>query len=534
MLKNKILIGVFAFILLLIVGVLATEWYLDKKLDKALRTDLERQLGKEYDIEFDKASVSLFKNEVRINNLSFTRKDKLEKDWVFTAGDVNFVGFHGFAFLMGKGLGVDSIILLDPNIDMNRFIFSKNQADSTNTHSKKKTENPKLDSLKISIGAIKCSRGNVNYNPDGPEKLTASFDFLIKDLDFEGKLKNIETLWDDSGLILSNVTYQFPDSVYKITVDQIDLSLEERDIELTRFSYYSNLSEVAFPRHFGWRKSKLKIDIPKLSISRPKDFSDSLLVISKMQIDSLYFEIHKNLSYPWPDRVTKLPQEFFANMDIPIRVDSIAFKNSAFKFIGVFDGRPSELEFSDIRGSLTGFQNIDTSGKLLTFNANAIFMKETEVDFQTIYSYGKYSPFSLNAKIGATKLSFMSDFLQSVAGIRIASGEASKLEIAMSGNEFGQQGHVDFYYTNLKVDAVDKDSGEKKWLLNVVADLARGVLFWKANPNTEKFRRGEFSGKRTLYKAFASQWIDGLFDGIIQSVSKIDPDKVRLKKDKKR
>ena len=104
----------------------------------------------------------------------------------------------------------------------------------------------------------------------------------------------------------------------------------------------------------------------------------------------------------------------------------------------------------------------------------------------------------------------------------------------MTGNTYGEYGYVDLHYQNLKIQAVDKETGEKKWLLNAVADIASGLFFWKENPENKKFRRGEFSKERTLYKGFASQWIEGLFDGLLHSVAKIDPSKVNLKSDKKK
>lgn len=535
--KKKILIGLGIVILLLIGAVIGLEAYLNKKLDDALRHDLDYQLGYAYDIDFVQASVSLFKNEVNIKNLSFARHGGEDYDWIFTAARVEFSGFRGVDFLLGKGFGVDTIVLLEPAIDMKRFVFSDNKSDSTQS---KSTREPKpgkenADSLKISIGGIVCRGGILNYDPEGPEYLNCNFDFGLRGIEFEGKIKNVEKLWDESSIVITDANYQFADSVYVIKVDEINLSDFEEDVLISNFSLASNFSKADYPKHFGWRKSRLQIDIPELSFSSPKNFNDSLLVISHVNIDSIYFEIHKDARFPFPDRVTKLPQGPVANLPFPVRVDSINFKNSEFKFIGVFeDNNKLEIYFNDIEGALTGFQNIDTTGSMFAFHADAKFMGESSFAMNTTYNYGNLDPFKLQASLGKSKLFFISDFLQGAAGIRISDGEISELKLNMTGNTYGEYGYVDVHYNNLQIEAVDKDTGEKKWLLNVVTDIARGLLFWKENPDSKKFRRGDFSKERTLYKAFASQWIEGLFDGLVHSVSKIDPSKVTPKKDKKK
>lgn len=531
MTRNKILPGVLIAVVLLIVGIIGLETYLNKKLTDVLKNKLELQLGYEYDIDFNGLSVSLLQNELSINELSFSKSFGNERDWNFTAGKVEFSGFRGISFLLGKGFGVDSIVLLEPNIDIHRFSFADFKRDTTATGEPIK-KNQNADSLKVSIGAINCRKGSLNYDPDGPEQLTCNFDFLIKDIQFEGKLKNIEKLWDESGILLTDARYQFPDSVYAVTVERIDLTQSDSDISISNFALESNISKADFPKKFGWRKSRFAAHAPILTVNRPKNFSDSLLVISELNLDSLYLEIHKDARYPWPDRVTRLPQEAIASIKMPIRVDSINFTNSSFKFIGIFDSNvPSEIDITEINGSLAGFQNVDTlTGDLFTFQASSVFMGATSLNMQTTYTYGKDDPFKLTAQVGETRLNFMSDFLQGVAGIRIDEGVVSNLELYMTGNKYVETGYIDFYYTDLKITAVDNLSGEKKWLLNAVTDIARGLLFWKENPDSKKFRRGEFTEERTVYKGFPSQWIEGLMAGILSSVAKIDPSKVKLKK----
>src|SRR5688572_10451570 len=107
MVKNKILLGILIAIILVLGGLIGLETYLNNKLTDVLRHKIELQLGYEYDIDFADLSVSLIENELSIDQLIFSKSGGDEKDWIFTAGKVDFEGFRGFSFLLGNGLGVD-------------------------------------------------------------------------------------------------------------------------------------------------------------------------------------------------------------------------------------------------------------------------------------------------------------------------------------------------------------------------------------------------------------------------------------------
>ena len=524
--RNKKWIIIIISILLFLGFTLGGAQYaINNKLNDLLQHKLPEQLGNGYRIDYKNCHFSILNNKLSLNDLRFTKAGRKKYEWTFTASDVDFKGFRAVSFLLGKGFGLDKLVIEKPALNL----MHVQKSDSTHTNSTKSSQ--KIPDVKISIGAIISKNGTFNFDPDGPEEFSCLFTFTLNEIDFKGKLKNIEKLWDNSEVNLQKCHYQFSDSTYFVNVDEVDLPKAGSEISIDNLRFQSNLSKQAFPKKFGWRKSRFDISTPHIQIARPKNFDDSLLVISKIKVDSLNFELHKDSRYPWPDRVTELPQEGIKNISMAIDVDSVLCSNSHFTFISVFeDGAPSRLDFSDITASLSGFQNIDTTKAAFTFNTNASFMKTTNVETEIKYMYGKNDPFECSAIMGKTKLGFMSNFLQSAAGIRIEDGSVEKLELHMNGNKYGEQGYVDFYYNDLDIKAVNKETGEKKWLLNVAADLASGVLFWKKNPDNKNFRRGEFQKSRTVYKGFPSQWIEGLFAGILDSVSKIDPVKFQQKK----
>lgn len=93
------------------------------------------------------------------------------------------------------------------------------------------------------------------------------------------------------------------------------------------------------------------------------------------------------------------------------------------------------------------------------------------------------------------------------------------------------------YFLNRKVDMVLKEKVNEALGGNYNFDYAGSRINFFGNhvfltrinihKNNGKFRRGDFYLERDVRKGFPSQWVDGLLEGILQTVSKVDPAKVR-------
>ncbi len=522
--KKKLFIIIGISLLAILITLAVSRYALDRKLDDYLQNELEMQLGENYNIAYSGLKLELLGNSLKIDSLIFIKKGDSLNDIFITVKRLEFYGFRPLTFLVQNDFAVDSISLLEPSIGVRNFQFgeSKNREEGKVKPDKKKRG--------FKVGRISSKDGKFKYDPDGAEKLTCAFNFAINKIAYQNELVNVKTLWDKSELYIAGVDYLFPDSVQSIEIERILLERNESEIQCGGIHYFQTLDKMEFPEFYGWRKARLDVSVGKLTLARPENVTDSLLIISKISLDSVDFKIHKDARYPWPVRVTKLPQEPIASIPKSLKIDSVMISNSRFFFEGIFgsNSAPALFEFTHLNGMVAGIQNVNKAEPTFTFRATGDFMDKTPVTAFVQYEYGENDPFTLKASMGASELYFMSDFMQKMAGIRVESGKIDSLQFQLSGNKYASQGYMDLYYENLDLLAVKKKTGEKAWFKDLLADVLEKLVFWRYNPEGKNFRRGEINKERNDYKGFASQWIDAIIEGLIQSIAKIDPGKVNF------
>lgn len=517
---------VIAIVIAALLGLLwGGQYFLNRKVDKALKEKVNEALGSNYNFDYSHSRINLFDNRAFLSGIEIRRTNETPEDWFISLERIEVKGFHWLSLLRNNRITLDSVLLINPDVHMNRW---KQSEEDEQSEKPARTGSPP----EVIIKGIRTEGGKFNYDPDGPEYIRCDFDFKLNDIDYAGKISDLIPLWYTSSIHLSGLEYQAADSMNIISAERIEMSKADSTLTIFGTSLKPNLGKVEYGNYYGWRKSRWQAEIDTIEIARPVNFTDSIGFIPRIRVAGVKSGFDKDLRLPWPDRVTKMPQPAIAGMDIPLQIDSIIMERGDLVINTIQDeGREAKIAFHQISASLTNIKNTKKDSTCFVFDAKGNLMGAAPIGLYLDYQYGKESPFKATGFIGGTNLNFADDFLRKAAGIKVASGQLTRLEFRMNGNEHGEGGHVDFHYQDLKLAAIDKETGETKVLLNLVAELARGFLFWKDNPNNGKFRRGEFYLERDVRKAFPSQWVDGLLEGILQTVSKVDPTKVRFNKE---
>ena len=514
-----------AVIIAILLGLLwGGQYFLNRKVDKVLKEKVNEALGGNYNFDYASSRINLFENHAFLTRIKIHKNSEMPEDWSISLERIEVKGFRWMSLLRDNRIALDSVVLINPEIRVNRFRDSEEEEQSAKPPSEGSPP-------EVIIGGIRTEGGEFRYDPAGPEYLECEFHFKLNDIDYAGQIANLIPLWYTSSIHLANLEYQTPDSMNVISAERIEMTESESTLTLFETTLKPNLGKVAYGNYYGWRKSRWEAKIDTVEIARPVNFTDSIGFISRIRVAGVRSGFDKDLRLPWPDRVTVMPQPAIAGLAIPLHIDSISVERAQLIINTIQDGgREAKIAFHQVSASLANLKNTKEDSTCFVFDATGSLMGAAPVGLHLDYQYGDKEPFTASGFIGSTNLSFADEFLRKAAGIEVASGQLTRLEFKMNGNQHGEGGHVDFHYEDLKLTAVDKETGEKKVLLNLVAELARGFLFWKDNPNNGKFRRGEFYLERDVRKAFPSQWVDGLLEGILQTVSKVDPAKVRQDK----
>ncbi|MCA1763185.1 MAG: hypothetical protein ABR574_06550 [Cryomorphaceae bacterium] len=524
--KKNFLIALSVFVILAGTA-FGSYYFIESKIDHFLKSEIRKKLGDEYTFDYQATEWSVFESSVAVKELLLEKKSSVASNWKVEVDLAEMFGFKPLVFLKENAFRVDSVLIGSPEIKITNF-----NNGGRNKESKVADGEP---SAEISFGKISLTEGRLTYNPEGPENLQTGFEFETTDLTIDqDQIGNILT-WKDARVSLNDIRYHFSDSIYHAEVDRITYSSQNEEFSVLNTKLKSNLDIAEYSRQFGWRKSMFTAEIPEITIEKPINFGDSLGFIPKIHIHKPSVSLKKDLRFPLPDRITDLPQKLISNLSPCFQVDSVEVTDGEFA-VGLKhdNGNETELSFSDVYANLTKIQNIKPALPAFVFNAHAIFMDEAELTLTTSYDYGDLEPFTISGKLDAVSLTFLDEFLNSSAGIELKEGALHELEFEMNGNTYGVSGTVDMEYSNLSLNLVDKETHEKRKFLSKVADLLGGLIFWKENPDNNEFRTGVIEMERDARKGFVAQWVDGLLDGMINSILRIDREKIEKAQEKRK
>ena len=524
---NKYLkIGLIALVLI-VLGAIGLNYYVNTQLDDLMKSRINQELGSDYEFDFGKSRLNLLGNDFRIFNLAVSRKEADSLRWTFTANSIQLSGFKPFEFLFNDFLATDSIVVNGPDLKV-FHIGKKDRKKKAENQNPKEKSSKSIDELKFKIAHIGIHNASVNYDPPGPEEFRSKLNILIREIEFEGRILEMVDNLNLLHIEFPRLAYTTPDSVYTITTDLLEISKGKNFTSLTNFKVQSNLSPTEYDRQVHWKKPLFDIEAAKIDMAKPELLEDSVWSLSWVEVQRPTVLISKDNRFPLPDRRTDLPQTGLQNMKIRFKVDSLKIDSGKVELVNVLDGNSeSEIDITGIQGILTSVQNYDFSQPAFHLDAEAEMMNKAGLHVNIVYNYGDENPFTVKGHLADTKLEFMDSFLQKHLGITVSEGKLDRLDFNMNGNENGIGGTVDFRYSNLQIHMVDKETGKDKELLNFISDAAGGLIFWKNNPTNEKLRTGDFYVQRDVRKGFISQWVDGIMQGILITVSKVDPGKIK-------
>ena len=511
---------------LFVVGMFyGSKLFIESKIDSFLKKEINQKLGKGYSFTYHDSQWKVFDGSISVIELVLEKKSSDSSEWKVEVEQTEMFGFNIIPFISKSIFRVDSVLIYSPNVKITNF----NSRESK--HRASDVESDKI--LKITFGKISLQKGILLYDPGGAERLETKLNFETTNFSIdEGAIGNVLT-WQNAEVILQDINYQFRDSIYKATIDQLSYSSKSGEFTLLNSHLSSILNITDFSNYHGWRKAMFTADVPKIVIHKPVNYTDSIGFIPKILIVSPHLCLEKDLSFPLPNRITELPQAFLSNSSVCLGIDSVQVLDGHFKVeITHQVNSKSKLIFSHIDARLVGIQNTNPQDAAFNFQADAQFMDKASLRLETSYNYGSLNPFMVSGKLETISVTFMDEFLRRSAGVELADGTINELTFDMKGNTFGVSGAVEMYYNDLELKIVDKNTKVEKKFLSKMAELFGGLIFWKDNPDKNQFRKGTIENERDERKGFVAQWVDGLLDGIINTILRINPEKLEHTKQK--
>lgn len=495
-----ILVGLLSFFLILGFGL---SFWLSSFLKTTLNTNPERK----YDIIFEDLSISLFRSSIELK--------KLEINPLNTKGEASIInasvekaeirGYSIWEFVISRRLTIAEFSFVKPE-------FRLTHNDTISSHSKSSKPFQSLFGDVVSRGKIK------NFSiQDGKAEYFIQGDSLRRIGGFKEMNLQATGLETDSAMIghsipfqLDNVHTSFKDLNYQVADDQnlrlgsfeFDFKTGELNLKDFSLSYDKPWQEIAKSKTF--QQDIIDFHMGSLSISKLNTSSrlyDSLLIIAgSVSIDSLVFNDGRDKNIPRPkDELKKDFTALLNALQFPLEVDSLFIRNSKITYSEIEKGNtePGVLVLEDLNGLIINLASIDSVEKKspLDIHIKAKLNGKGDLELKLLENYQSNS-FEVDLSLGAMEMKDLNPTLINLAGIAIEAGQLMELSLEMEAGPTSSDNHFLMEYRGLKMDLLNEED-KKKGFLSSVANLA----IHKENlPENKHYKTPSYSTKRNIYR----------------------------------
>lgn len=501
--------------------------YLNTHLEDLLREQIELHTEKDLDIKFSSISINALTRSAGIDEIEVSRSDSGIVAWSGQIEELVIKHISVISLLRGEGVKIDSIVLNGVNA-----VFHENP-DMANEKVTVSEENQTKSKLPVQVHGIRISSGKFDYNPTGPAEASGRFSFSLSGFRRDSSAAiDLKTAFLNSQFNIHLDKLISKDSLYSVDIRSIRKTLGDT-VFIDSLSLAPAQTLEAFTQYYGWNKGMLAVNIPKIKTRIDLAGFPDFIEIPLCSVEQAQLCVDKDSRWPFPNRVTLMPQEMLSELPFKFRLDSLTITEAKVNVSLIQEnGKKASFNIQNVEATVA-VQNINESEPALSVSTRQSLMGRASGSIETTYHYGDNSTFEYSLVMENSKLNFMSEFLQKAVGIAITDGQLNHLNLDMTGDKYGCRGELIFEYSDLSIAAVDKETGKEKKMLNALADILGGLVFWKDNPVHNEYRTGTFKVERDVRKAFMAQWFEGLEAGLINVVAKIDPLKVRSKKKRK-
>lgn len=500
--------------------VIATGYFASGYIAEKIRLGIDDSLKDGARFDCAEIDVNVFTGKVRITSPLLAYDDSAGAQWSFSADAIS-VDADLFRFVKGNSRASFSSV----EIDIPRGRIERERPDF-NVFRKTGGAGEAGLFRYFETESFSVSAGYLDYFSDKPGGADMRFSAQGKGLLYDIKTGTFKR--EKYALRCTDLSYLTADSTYRLSAVSAILRSEAPEAELLNLRMTSVYDKEEFHARQSTRKSRHEISVQRISIFNPKADDEGRVTLHRVHLDRPAFEISRDNQLPLEDRTTLLPQEMLAQIDTRFHLDSLTLLKGSLsvEIYNKYFDEPAILNFAQINAEITDVQNDNLNAPAFTARAFGIFENETETSLYTRYDYGPNSPWELKLSGSTLDLENISPLLKGASRIEILSGKMTSLSVAMHGDKHRTEGDMDFRYRNLSVNLSEKEGRNPSKLRDFFTKKI-GSLFYRDEITSEK--GGEaitFEMERDVRKDFTGQWLDGILQGSLETVVKVDNGKV--------
>lgn len=330
---------------------------------------------------------------------------------------------------------------------------------------------------------------------------------------------------------VNNYKIATPDNLYEAQVDKIYFSTAKRNIVLDKVSFLPRYNKTLFYKKRGTAGDIFSLKFKKIAINGidlQRFLRDQKLYAGSLDLDKADIEIYNNKAYKGRKTVKlgKDPHQALQQVALDMKLNRLNIKNSSiiYKEANAKTGFTGEISFKNTSGYILNMTNDAPAKKLNKYmraHINTRFMNAGNLNVN--FKFDLTSPtgaFNYNGTLGKFDGRVLDKLVKPLALVHVKSADVQKLHFNVNASNYAGKGQLEFYYKNLNVDLLKKETGVRK-LQNqgLISTIANTLVIKDDNPDSKgRFRPGPINIARDPKMSFFSFLYKALLDGLKPSV----------------
>lgn len=491
--------------------------FLSIHYEKIVRKKINENLPAEWAVEFSSFQIKLLNRSVEIKNLKLTHTPdttRIVKNTV-EIRKIAITGIHLIELLRNGAFVINETTFDQGVVNFHRLTKKKDslEAEEVNNSFLKKLSinNLHLRDFKIYIYADTIQELESNLNVRFTNIELASLDY--NDISIE----NGETL-------LTDIIYTPINSFYTTTAHSIRIPLH-KNVSIDSIRINPIYKKFEFARKLGKQTDRFDVTIPKIEIVNwdLQKLTDSIFQASTITIHSPELTAFRDKRLPFiKDHFTLLPATILHNSPLRIDLDTLYIKNAAIAYeeFSEKNNKSGTLRFSHLKATALNITNIDSlkKGDHIHLHVNTKVMESGSMIAHFEIPYNPNSLYVADGALSNLNLITLNDVLESLAMVRIESGEMKSFKFHFAYDEIQSNGAVELNYENLHVAAL-QEKDDNTTVNEIKSFLVNTFIIKKTKDETTPIenRTGEIYFNRDRKRSIFNYWWKSVFTGIKSS-----------------
>lgn len=379
----------------------------------------------------------------------------------------------------------------------------------------------------VEIGELKVVNGTVSIN-----NIKEQYNIHLSQIDHSYKNINLNdsTSLRESSYIASaafsskSFKVVLSDSLYVLQGGAITVDTIRNEVVFNHVELLPQYSEHVFFKKQGKQTDRITLTCPLIRV-KGLDFQglvfEKSIIAKEIYIPEMNIKTVRDKRFPPPHKYKRLPAPSLMGANKYIKIDLVKVDKADITYQEIVPGAPgkSTLRLTKLAASISNITN-DRKASLSPMVVKTSFYIYGKSHLRGNISFNlksKEGQFTASGTSTGMDIQHMNELLENSVFISVKEGTVDSLNFNFTGNDTLSQGKMDFYYHDLKVDMINKKTGNISKIGSFIIDK---LILKSDNPGrNEKVRAGKIHFERDRNKSVFNFLAKSLLSGIVSSIA---------------